>query len=129
MSAKFGVAKKLGPPKRRLLPWPLKRRHDFRPSVPGTSDVLRSNARRALFTFAGISAREAAETMVSFGPTIFIASIKSADVAEAIDLRSVLKAFLPIAVRVPFKSFIRRTTSPSTAMISGELKRLWPEAL
>ena len=51
------------------------------------------------------------------------------ELAEPMALRSVVKAFLPMAARVPFKRRIRRTTSPSTAMISGVLKRLWQEAL
>ena len=123
-TAKFGVTKKLGPPKRRLLPCPSKRSVIFRPSVPGTLDVLRSNDRRAVLTFAGMSGRPAAEAMDSFGPAMFIASVKSAGLAVATALRSAVKPFLPMAARVPLSSRKRRMTSPSTATISGVLMRL-----
>ena len=66
--------------------------------------------------------------MVSFGPAMFMASMKSAELALATALRSAVKPFLPMAALVPLRSRMRRTTSPSTAMISGLLKRLWQRA-
>ena len=101
----------------------------FRPSVPGISDVLKSNVRKAVLTFAGLSERLSAEPMVSFGPAIFIAVMKSSRLASASAFRSALKPFLPMASRVPLKSFRRRFTSPRTAMISGFAKRLRHAAL
>ena len=128
MSAKFGVTKKLAAPNLRLLPCPLKRSAVFRPSVPGTSEVLSSNVLRAVLTLAGIPGRAMAEPMQSAGLAMFSASMKSsADASDRI-WRSLPKPFLPIAARVPFKSRSRRITSPRTAMISGELKRLWQAA-
>ena len=101
----------------------------FRPSVPGTSDVLRSSVRRSAFTLAGISGRAAAVPMDSSGPAIFMASMKSAEVAAAMAWKSAVKSFLPMAALVPLRRRMRRTTSPKTAMSSGVLKRLWQEAL
>ena len=123
MSAKFGVLKNVAAPNMRLLPCPLKRRAVFRPSVPGTSDVLSSNVRKAVFTFAGMSGRETAVVMDSIGFAMFIASRKSSVVAEAKTLRSALKHVLPTAALVPLSKRNLRTTSPRTAMISGVLKR------
>ena len=77
MSAKFGVVKKLGGPHKRLLAWPLNRRFFLRPSVPGTAEVLRSNVLSAVLIFGGMSGRPAAETMVSFGVAMRMASMKS----------------------------------------------------
>ena len=72
--------------------------------------------------------REMAEPMQSPGLAMFSASMKSSADACARIWRSVPKPFLPTTARVPFKSRSRRITSPRTAMISGELKRLWQAA-
>ena len=72
--------------------------------------------------------REHAEPMESLGLAMFSASMNSSTDASARIWRSVPKPFLPTAARVPFKSRSRRITSPRTATISGELKRLWPAA-
>ena len=97
--------------------------------MPGTSEVLRSRVLRAVFTFAGISGRAAAEIMDSLGPAMCMASMKSAADALANALRSTPKPLRPMAALVPFSNRMRRTTSPKTAMISGLLKRLWQAAL
>ena len=87
-----------------------------------------SNVLRADLTVAGMPGREMAEPMRSPGLAMFSASMKSsADASDRI-WRSVPNPFLPIAARVPFKSRSRRFTSPRTATISGELKRLWQAA-
>ena len=49
----------------------------FRPSVPGTAEVLSSNVLSAVLTFGGMSARFAAEAMVSLGLAMRKASINS----------------------------------------------------
>ena len=95
MSAKFGVLKNEAAPNKRLLPCPSKRRAVFRPSVPGTSDVLSSNVLKAVFTLAGMSERATAVVMDSLGFAMFIASMKSSALAVAKTLRSALKPFLP----------------------------------
>ena len=96
--------------------------------MPGTSDVLNSNVLKAVLTLAGMPWRERAEPMQSLGLAMFSASMQSSTDASASIWRSVPKPLLPMAARVPFKSRNRRTTSPRTAMISGELKRPWQAA-
>ena len=75
--AKFGVENQLGGPQRMLLECPLKRSFLLRPSVPGTSDVLRSNVLRASLTLAGMSGRLQDEAMLSLGPAMFLPCMKS----------------------------------------------------
>ena len=89
--------------------------------MPATSEVLRSNVRSAVLTWAGMSERAQAAPMVSLGVASFMAVRKSAELAVAIALRSAETPRLPIAAVVPLRSRIRRTTSPKTAMISGLL--------
>ena len=90
--------------------------------------MLSSDVLVAVLTSAGMPRREHAEPMESLGLAMFSASRKSsADASDRI-WRSVPNPFLPIAARVPFKSRSRRITSPRTATISGELKRLWQAA-
>ena len=80
------------------------------------------------FDVGGMSGRLQAEPMLSLGPAMLMASMNSSEVALANAFRSASNPFLPMAALVPFSSRMRRTTSPSTAMISGLLKRLWHEA-
>ena len=129
MSAKLGVTKKFGAPNNKLLPWPLKRSVVLRPSVPGKSDVLSSKVRSAVYTLAGISGRAQAEPIVSLGPAMFMASMKSAELAVATAFRSAVNPILPMAALVPFRNRMRRMTSPRTAMLSGFLNRLWQDAV
>ena len=72
VSAKLGVTKKLAAPKSKLFPCPLKRSCVLRPSVPGTSDVLSSNVRNAVLTFAGMSGRAQAVEIDSHGTFSFV---------------------------------------------------------